>query len=147
MRKTTLFIFTSILLLLTACSSPTNPISTERQKDNLRAEAQQRELGGDMPPIPKTNSNSIATNNSITLTKDPKLTKDFVEYINRVRTQGAPCSEPVVPLKHSEPLTKAAFFHAKDMGVNQFLGHRGSGEMTDMARDENGTGSIFYRRI
>ncbi len=50
-------------------------------------------------------------------------------------------------LRWAYPLENAASAHAGDMATNNFLGHIGSGRVTDLARKSNGRGSNFYERI
>jgi len=70
-----------------------------------------------------------------------------LNYINQIRAKGTKCSPPAPPLKLNKFLEDAANAHAKDMALNNFLEHTGSGTQTDPAKPTNGIGSIFYERI
>ena len=71
----------------------------------------------------------------------------MLNYINTIRARGNECATPTGPLGWSLNLEDAASAHAGDMATNNFIGHIGSGRVTDIARKPNGAGSNFYERI
>ena len=70
-----------------------------------------------------------------------------LNYLNSVRANGSVCSSSAPPVTFNAELEQAALAHSKDMAVNNFLGHLGSGKMTDTAKKAPGRGSNFYERI
>jgi uncharacterized protein YkwD len=72
---------------------------------------------------------------------------EFVNEIANIRAKGAKCGGPVDALRRNPQLEAAAKAHAKDMAVNHFVQHDGSGTVTDPARKANGKGSTFIDRI
>jgi len=80
---------------------------------------------------------------------DISLFKDeMVQYINDIRAQGTPCSAPnSKPLTWNRVLEQAATVHVKDMAVNRFFSHTGSGTDLDIAKVSPGVGSRFYERL
>jgi len=111
-------IFSTLILLITACSNVQSP--------NLQSN--QREVD----------------ENSINLSA---YRAEFVNEIANIRAKGAQCGGPVDPLSPNSQLEAAAKAHAKDMAVNHFVQHDGSGTVTDPARKANGIGSTFINRI
>jgi len=71
----------------------------------------------------------------------------MLEYINSLRTHGTVCSNPSPPIGWNRSLENAASMHARDMAANRFLGHLGSGGVTDLAKRATGGRSNFYERI
>lgn len=71
----------------------------------------------------------------------------MLNYLNSVRANGGTCSPASAPVTWNRELELAALAHSKDMAANNFLGHLGSGKMTDTARKAPGVGSNFYERI
>jgi len=72
---------------------------------------------------------------------------EFINEIANIRAKGANCGGPTDPLRYNPKLEAAAKAHAKDMAVNHFIQHDGSGTATDPARKANGIGSTFIDRI
>jgi len=71
----------------------------------------------------------------------------FINDIANIRAKGTKCGGPVDALRSSPQLEAAAKAHAKDMAINHFVQHDGSGTLTDPARKANGIGSTFIDRI
>jgi uncharacterized protein YkwD len=71
----------------------------------------------------------------------------FINEIANIRAKGNSCGAPTDPLRVNLALEKAAKAHAKDMAVNHFVQHDGSGTATDPARKAIGLGSTFIDRI
>ncbi len=86
-------------------------------------------------------------NNDINLLNLEPIKYKMINYVNSIRANGGYCNPPAPPLGWSRELASAATSHAKDMAVNNFLGHLGSGTMYDVARKAPGAGSNFYERI
>jgi len=76
-----------------------------------------------------------------------KYKTEMLAYINSVRVNGTTCSGPVSSLKWNDNLEAAATAHAKDMAINKFVAHLGSGKSTDIAKTASGIGSTFIDRI
>jgi len=73
---------------------------------------------------------------------------EMLQYINELRAQGTPCSAPnSKPLTWNKTLEQAASAHVKDMALNNFFSHDGSGTSLDVAKPSPGIGSRFYERI
>ncbi len=73
--------------------------------------------------------------------------EEFLKLINEVRAKGAYCSPPAPPVVWGNHLEQAAASHSKDMAMNNFLGHNGSGTYYDPAKKAPGIGSNFRERI
>jgi len=71
----------------------------------------------------------------------------FVNDIANIRAKGTSCGGAVDSLRYNPYLEAAAKAHAKDMAVNHMVQHDGSGTLTDPAREANGIGSTFMKRI
>jgi len=76
-----------------------------------------------------------------------KYRAEMLAYINTVRVTGTTCSGPVPSLKWNNSLEAAASAHTKDMAINKFVAHLGSGKSTDVAIKASGMGSTFIDRI
>jgi len=68
-----------------------------------------------------------------------------INYINKIRAKKSSCAPATTPLKYNNALEAAAMAHAKDMALNKYLEHFGSGSATDVAKTQNS--SKFYERI
>ncbi len=79
--------------------------------------------------------------------RDLNLDNYFLNSLNSIRVKGTKCSKSAPPLRLNDALKKAAFTHAKDMGVNNFLGHSGSGTVFDVAKKKDGKKSSFLDRV
>ena len=110
-------IFITLIILVTACSST--------DKTNFK-------------------NNSLIDKKRVNLSP---YKAQLINEIANIRTRGASCGGPVDPLSANPKLEAAAKAHAKDMAVNHFLQHDGSGTITDPARKANGIGSNFIKRI
>jgi len=71
----------------------------------------------------------------------------LLNYLNSVRAHNNSCGQAAPPVTWNRELELASVAHSKDMAVNNFLGHLGSGKATDPARKGPGQGSNFYERI
>jgi len=71
----------------------------------------------------------------------------LLNYLNSVRSHGNSCGPSAPPVTWNRELELASIAHSKDMAINNFLGHLGSGKATDPARKGPGQGSNFYERI
>jgi uncharacterized protein YkwD len=71
----------------------------------------------------------------------------MLDYINNLREHGTVCSNPSPAINWNRNLENASNMHARDMAVNKFLGHLGSGGTTDLAKRAIGSRSNFYERI
>jgi len=78
---------------------------------------------------------------------DSNFKSKAIAYINSIRQKGAPCAPFAPPLRLNSHLEAAANAHAKDMAINNFLKHTGSGTIVDIAKPSNGVGSLFFERI
>ena len=76
-----------------------------------------------------------------------KYNQQMLSYINTIRIQGTSCAKPTSPLVYNYSLDQAAKAHARDMAVNGFLGHTGSGTSYDLAKTALGKGSTFTDRL
>jgi len=71
----------------------------------------------------------------------------MLNYVNSIRAHGTVCGGSTRPVDWNNELALTALEHSKDMAANNFLGHMGSGTLTDPARKREGVGSNFYERI
>ena len=111
-------IFITLIVILSACSSSNTANST---------------------------SSAVAVDKNMVNLSPYKA--QFVNEIANIRARGASCGGPVDPLRTNPQLEAAANAHAKDMALNHFVQHDGSGTVTDPARKANGIGSTFIDRI
>ena len=79
--------------------------------------------------------------------KSKSIEAQMLEIVNNMRTKGASCSAPTTPMYWNQNLALAAAAHSKDMAVNKFVRHIGSGTITDPAKSDIGMGSTFIDRI
>ncbi len=70
----------------------------------------------------------------------------FINKLNEIRAKGTNCAPPAPPLRLNSALKKAAMAHARDMAMNNFLSHNGSGTPFDVAKG-NQLRSSFIDRI
>ena len=71
----------------------------------------------------------------------------ILSYINQARAKGAKCAPPAPPVKWNSNLESAASSHTKDMAINNFLQHNGSGSEIDVAKKAPNLGSTYMERI
>ncbi len=71
----------------------------------------------------------------------------MMNYINSIRESGSSSYDQVGRLRFDNMLADASTAHVKDMAINNFLSHVGSGRGTDIAKKSVGSGSNFYERI
>jgi len=117
-RNIKYIIVVTILVLLTACNS--------KPKTNF------------------TNEQRVYDPNTMNLSA---YQTRFMNEIANIRAKGAKCGGPVEPLINNPQLQAAAEAHSRDMALNHFVGHNGSGTLTDPARKSIGIGSSFIDRI
>jgi uncharacterized protein YkwD len=72
---------------------------------------------------------------------------EVLSYINSIRNKGAKCAPPAPPLYSNGALERAAISHSKDMAINNFLQHNGSGTELDAAKPKGALHSTFVDRI
>jgi len=98
-----------------------------------------------------TNNIDIATASAASLNSSnvdiSSYKASFINQIANIRARGALCGGPVDPLRNNYKLETAAKAHAKDMALNHFVQHDGSGTASDPARKTPGMGSTFIERI
>ncbi len=73
--------------------------------------------------------------------------RELLAMINAIRVSGTYCAPATSPLRLNKYLEQAAISHARDMALNNFLSHIGSGTSSDPARKAPGVGSNFMERI
>ncbi len=83
-----------------------------------------------------------------------KITPSYIQEENRLlqilndfRTHDQNCSQAAPKLFLHKKLSIAALMHAKDMALNHFVRHDGSGTESDLAKKKIGIGSRFNERI
>jgi uncharacterized protein YkwD len=90
---------------------------------------------------PKLKNHKIINTNNI----NSSFSNYAINYINKIRSQNSSCANATTPLNYNNALEAAAMAHAKDMALNKYLEHHGSGNLSDVAKKENN--SKFYERI
>jgi len=75
------------------------------------------------------------------------LQRKMIYVINEIRSSGTICSGSTTLLNWNDSLAKAAEAHSKDMALNNFVKHTGSGTKYDVAKKAPGKGSTFIDRI
>jgi len=75
------------------------------------------------------------------------LESKMIYIINDIRANGTICSGSTSLLNWNKSLAKAAEAHSKDMALNNFVKHTGSGTQYDVAKKAPGMGSTFIDRI
>ena len=70
-----------------------------------------------------------------------------LSHINNIRLSGATCGAPTKPLNWNNTLENVAKAQSKDMALNNFVSHIGSGTALDPAKPSIGVGSTFVDRI
>jgi len=74
-------------------------------------------------------------------------TSELLAYVNSIRAKGSSCAPSAPPLYKNSNLESAAIAHTKDMAINHFLRHDGSGTELDVAKPKNAVSSNFVDRI
>ena len=115
--------FFTILTIITACSSNSSVSSKILKRETVTNNKDSHEI-------------NISTYKAY-----------FVNEIANIRAKGAKCGGPTTALTPNPNLEAAAKAHAKDMAINHFVQHDGSGTITDPARKSNGIGSTFIDRV
>ena len=99
---------------------------------------------------------SCASNNLNIAHKDRKKTiiqtdriknEKLLSILNDIRSKENNCSQAALKLTLDQSLSYAAKMHAKDMALNHFVRHDGSGTETDEAKKRLGIGSLFTERL
>ena len=88
-----------------------------------------------------------SANTSINYTSYNIHRSEMLDYINSYRVKGASCAPATHPLNWENHLEVAAQSHARDMAINNYVKHIGSGTDLDPAKSEYNTGSTFIERI
>ena len=78
---------------------------------------------------------------------ESRINQTLLSYINNIRTTGASCGAATKPLRWNSSLQEAAKAHARDIGINNFVGHMGSGTLYDDVGRALGKPSTFIDRI
>ena len=117
MQKTLIFTIIAIFTIA-SCSSNNEQLNTHKRSTT------------------NTNYTSFNTHRS-----------EMLDYINSYRVKGASCAPATHPLNWENHLEIAAQSHSRDMAVNNYLKHIGSGTELDPAKSAYNTGSTFIERI
>jgi len=90
---------------------------------------------------------STSSNAPALPTANGTIQNQMLSVINEIRTKGSICSGPTTPLYWNANLERAAQAHSKDMAINKFVSHTGSGKEEDVAKKSANTGSNFIDRL
>jgi len=136
-------------LLLIGCSKPTlhKKRIVKKPTANLQIARSMEELDRQSKQATAMMLYSYPKQKDYNLINLDKLKYKMVNYVNSIRTMTQHCNAPSLPVGWNKELSKAASMHAKDMSINDFIGHLGSGTKYDIARKAPGMGSNFYERI
>lgn len=93
--------------------------------------------------IPTSHNNRITSNSRPYI----EYREQMLSYVNKIRAEGAKCAPPAPPLQLNKNLEASAMSHTKDMAINHYLKHYGSGTSLDEGKPENAINSTFIDRI
>ncbi|NPA27822.1 MAG: CAP domain-containing protein [Epsilonproteobacteria bacterium] len=146
MKIGTLILAASVATFMTGCYRNSNSLSPQRRINTLRFE-ESRRYSNDVYIV----KSQVKSNKKFNMRKKHINLSKYSTYIqnkiNEIRAKGLYCHPATDSIKLNKNLNLASAYHAKDMAINNYFSHQGSGTKTDIAKEAPGKGSQFYERI